>query len=89
MEDGLPMRHDYLSKKFRKLADAMGWPEITFHSLRRTHASLLAHAGVMPKVVQERLGHSDPAITQEIYTTVIGGAAKAAAEAYDTLLAAD
>jgi integrase len=67
----------------------MGWPEITFHSLRRTHASLLAHAGVMPKVVQERLGHSDPTITQEIYTTVLGGAARGAAEAYDTLLTAD
>lgn len=36
---------------------------VTFHGLRHTHATLLMAAGVHPKVVSERLGHSSIEIT--------------------------
>lgn len=42
----------------------MGYPEFTFHSLRHTHATMLAENNASPKYVQERLGHKD------IYTTL-------------------
>src|SRR4051794_13446697 len=47
------------------------------HSIPRsttyTHATLLLRAGVHPKVVQERLGHSSIAITLDIYSHVAPG----------------
>lgn len=45
-----------------------GLPAIRLHDLRHTHATLLMKAGVNPKVVQERLGHSDVSITLRIYS---------------------
>lgn len=42
----------------------LNYPEFTFHSLRHTHATMLAENDVAPKYVQERLGHKD------IYTTL-------------------
>jgi len=43
----------------------------TFHSLRHSHATWLMLLGVNPRVVQERLGHSDVAITLRTYTRVL------------------
>ncbi|PZR59069.1 MAG: hypothetical protein DLM50_01820, partial [Candidatus Meridianibacter frigidus] len=48
-----------------------GLRRITFHSLRHTHASLLFAAGVHPKIVQERLGHSSIAVTLDVYAHTI------------------
>lgn len=39
--------------------------------MRHTHATLALEAGVHPKVVQERLGHSTIAITLDIYSHAI------------------
>ncbi len=38
-----------------------------FHSLRHTHASMLAEAGVEPKYIQTRLGHANIKITIDVY----------------------
>ena len=46
-------------------------PTVTLKGLRHTHATLLLQAGVQPKVVQERLGHSTIAITMNIYSHVM------------------
>ena len=48
-------------------------PSIRFHDLRHTHATLLLEAGVHPKVVQERLGHSSISITLDLYSHVTPG----------------
>lgn len=40
------------------------------HGLRHTHATPLLGAGIHPKVVQERLGHSDNSITMSVYSHV-------------------
>ena len=42
---------------FKKAAITAGLPNITFHDLRRTHATILIASGVSHNVVQERLGH--------------------------------
>lgn len=38
-----------------------------FHSLRHTHATMLAEIGVHQKCIQTRLGHTDICTTFEIY----------------------
>ncbi len=45
-------------------------PPITLKGLRHTHATLLLQSGVNPKIVQERLGHSDIGTTLNIYSHV-------------------
>jgi len=40
-------------------------PELTPHSLRQTHTSLLAEVGVAFEQIMDRLGHSDDQITKK------------------------
>lgn len=44
--------------------------DITPHGLRHTHASLLFSAGVEPKNISDRLGHSTVQITLDLYTHI-------------------
>lgn len=46
---------------------------IRLHDLRHTSATLALAAGVHPKIVQERLGHSSIGITMDTYSRVIQG----------------
>lgn len=45
--------------------------DVRFHDLRHTHATLLLADGVNPKVVSERLGHSNIRITLDTYAHVL------------------
>ncbi len=47
--------------------------DFKYHTLRHTHATMLIENGVNPKFVQERLGHSKPDFTLQIYTQVTTG----------------
>ncbi|WP_010651720.1 tyrosine-type recombinase/integrase [Oceanobacillus massiliensis] len=44
--------------------------ELTPHSLRHTHTSLLAEAGVSLEQIMDRLGHPDEQITKNVYLHV-------------------
>jgi integrase len=79
-EDGRPLRPEYVTRHFQALAEEAGLPVIRLHDLRHTNASLALSAGVDLKVVSERLGHSQLAITADLYTHVNRGLGKAAAE---------
>lgn len=46
-------------------------PKIRFHDLRHTHATILLKAGIHPKIVQERLGHSSINVTLDTYSHVL------------------
>jgi hypothetical protein len=52
-----------------------------------THASLLLKAGEYPKVISERLGHSQIGITMDMYSHIMPGMQKQAAEKIDMILA--
>ena len=43
----------------------------TFHCFRHTHATILLKEKVNPKVIQERLGHSNISMTLDIYSHVL------------------
>ncbi|MFL2128535.1 site-specific integrase [Ruoffia sp. FAM 26255] len=60
-----------INKKLSKLCNDAGVPEITIHSLRHTHASLLLYAEVSIASVARRLGHSSMTTTQETYLHII------------------
>jgi integrase len=63
--------------------------KISFHDLRHTHASLLMKAGVYPKKIPERLGHSEIGTTINIYGHLYPGDGKQCAEKIDEPLGAD
>jgi integrase len=48
-----------------------GLPDIRFHDLRHTAASLLLVQGVQPRVVMETLGHSQISLTMNTYSHVM------------------
>jgi integrase len=48
-------------------------PNIRFHDLRRTCATLLLTKGVHPRIVSEVLGHSSVSITLVSYSHIIPG----------------
>ncbi len=61
------------SKRFKRLLEKAGLPEIRLHDLRHTHASLLIARNIHPKVVQERLGHSSISTTLDTYSHLFEG----------------
>ncbi len=63
------------------LLRAAGLPQITFHDLRHTCASLLFSKNVHPKFVQELLGHARVAITLDTYSHMLPGMGGEAADA--------
>jgi len=63
-----------------KLREVEPLPVINLHALRHTHATLALMAGVHPKVVRERLGHSTIAIPLDIYSHVAPTMQQEAAE---------
>ncbi len=71
--DGRPRDPADTSKRFREVARRAGFPTLTFHGLRHTHATLLLKAGVGARVVADRLGHSTPAFTLTVYAHVLAG----------------
>jgi integrase len=60
-------------------------PDIRFHDLRHTNATLLLSQGVHPKVVQERLGHSQISLTLDTYSHVLPTLQKEAAAKLDSV----
>ena len=58
-EDGKPKQPASLTNEFTYLVRRVkDLPKVRFHDLRHSHATQLLAAGVHPKIIQERLGHS-------------------------------
>ena len=70
-ENGKPLDATNLTKRFKTLARKNGHPEMRFHDLRHTCATLLLAAGVDPKRVQEILGHESFNTTMDTYGHVL------------------
>ncbi len=60
-------RRARLYANFKKLLREAGLPDIHFHDLRHSAATILLSMGVPPKVVQEILGHASISTTMNIY----------------------
>lgn len=60
-----------LGKTFKKILALAQLPNIRYHDLRHSAATILLAMGVHPKIVQEILGHSNIAITLNMYSHVV------------------
>jgi integrase len=83
---GTPMGPRNLMRHFKSILNAAGLPDIRFHDLRHTAATLMLQQGIHPKVVQERLGHSAISLTLDTYSHVLPSMQEEAAKAMDELL---
>jgi integrase len=68
---GTPLSARNVVRSFKELLAKAALPDIRFHDLRHTCATLLLGARVNPKVVSEMLGHASVAITLDIYSHVL------------------
>ena len=85
-KDGSPIRPDSMSQKWRRFLEDNRLPSIRFHDLRHSNATALIQAGVNPRVVQQRLGHSDVNITLNTYTHVLPDMDVEAAAKLDSII---
>jgi integrase len=85
-EDGSPVKPDSMTQKWERFLKKYNLPKIRLHDLRHSNATALIQAGVSPKVVQQRLGHSDVNITLNTYTHVLPEMDIEAAEKLDDII---
>ena len=71
---------------FKPLLKKAGLPDIRFHDLRHTCATLLLSRGHHPKLVQELLGHASVALTLDRYSHVLPGMGDQTAAAMEAAL---
>ena len=70
------MNPDHVLLLFKKLLKEADLPNVRFHDLRHSVATILLAAKVDLKVVSELLGHSSIAITADIWAYLAGNAAR-------------
>ena len=83
---GAPVAPDMISKDFCAIVRKAKLPHLTFHGLRHAHATMALIAGVNPKTISERLGHSSIATTIDVYSHVLPGLQEEAAKAVENVL---
>jgi integrase len=71
--DGSPVHPQRFSSWFEQHARAAGLPRIRLHDVRHSYATAALAAGIPAKVVSERLGHANIAITMDTYSHVLPG----------------
>jgi integrase len=83
---GAPLHPNTLAYQFGKLQKAAGVPVIRFHDLCHTSATLMLANGEHPKIVQERMGHSNVSMTLDCYSHVTMDMQRDAANRLDRLI---
>ena len=83
---GKPILPRNVNRALEAVLRRAGLPQLRFHDLRHSHATLLLKEGVNPRVVQERLGHSTVSLTLQVYSHVLPDLQAEAAEKLDRTL---
>ena len=84
---GRPVEPTNLIREFKRILAKAGLPRILIHDLLHTSATFMLLMNIHPKVVSERLGHSDIRITLQLYSHAIPTLQAEAAAKIDDLLA--
>ncbi len=79
--DPANLRHDFL-----KVLEQAGLPQIRFHDLRHTAASLMLNKDVPVITVSKRLGHAKPSTTIDIYGHLYPESREVAARVMDEVI---
>lgn len=69
-ENGEPTHPEAVGRALRRLAAKAGVRAVRTHDLRHGWATAALEAGVHPKVVSDRLGHSKVSVTLDVYSHV-------------------
>jgi len=77
---------NFRNRVFKPACLKAGFPELQFHDLRRTTATVLAELGVSPKELQTLLGHTDIRTTLNLYAQSTEEGKKRIAEEMEHLL---
>ena len=80
------MNPDSAYRQLKKFLSAAGLPNIRFHDLRHTFATLALQNGVDIKTVSGMLGHYSAGFTLDTYTHVTTSAKKEAANTMGSIL---
>ena len=83
------MKPTTMLRHLKELGARVGLPDITFHSLRHFHISVMLQAKENVAVVAERAGHSDPSVTLRQYAHVLSGWQQGAADAFANAMGGD
>lgn len=83
---GGPLHPNSLAMRFKRIVAEAEVPYIRIHDLRHTSATLMLANGEHPKIVQERLGHSDVSMTLNRYSHVTMDMQRDAAARLDALM---
>jgi len=83
--EGAPLHPHHFSTTWSDCATRLGFPGITFHGLRHTHASQLIDQDVDIVTISKRLGHAKPDITLRIYAHLFRKDDAKAAQAIDAI----
>lgn len=84
---GYPFTINHFDYRMNRLLKIAGLNEnLTPHSLRHTHTSLLAEAGVSLEEIMDRLGHKDDDTTKQVYLHVTKTRKKEASEKFSQLM---
>jgi integrase len=78
---GTPVDHRNDAREFKALCERAGIPPYRVHDLRHTAATLLIAQGQHARVIMEVLGHSQIAVTMNVYGHVMDSQLRDAADA--------
>ena len=84
---GYPIYLKFVGNRMTRILKLAGLnEELTPHSLRHTHTSLLAEAGASLEAIMERLGHSDDDVTKRVYLHVTKTVKKETSQKFSELM---
>ena len=83
---GTPLGTQSLHRSFKSILRNAGLPDIRYHDLRHTAATLLLAQGVDPRTIMETLGHSQISLTLNTYAHVVPALQREAAAKMDEIL---
>jgi len=83
---GTPHSGSNLLKEFKRTTKAAGLPQIRFHDLRHTNASIMLNEQISIVAVSRILGHTKPSTTMDYYGHLIPATYEAIGDRMDELL---
>ena len=84
-KDGFPYNPGTFSHMFENILIKNNIPQMRFHDLRHTNATLMLKNNISAKIASSRLGHATTAITLDLYSHVLPDMHKEAIEKLDNV----
>jgi integrase len=86
LKNGNPINASNVVARFKALLAKAGLPDMRFHDLRHTAASLLLAQGLPARMIMETLGHSNISITMDTYAHILPQMRREVADAMERIL---